>query len=156
MLIGFRCEMCGYLCTLPLGSASTSFHVDCRLIRVQDTFNKSTKLAMGRCHEHDGPLTDQSAIALSWTVVNSRRTMMAVPCSAIQYALRWGDTCMWTTVAASRMIIPKSHISTREFFQTLTKIRTGLHTAFTGDGWVSLSRELCLCSPTHVMLRFQR
>ena len=64
---------------------------------------------------------------------------------------------MWTTVAASRMIIPKSYISTREFFQTLTKIRTGLHTAFTGDGWVSSSRELCCAySPAHEMLRFQR
>jgi hypothetical protein len=28
VLIGFRCETCGYLCTLPLGSASTAFRVN--------------------------------------------------------------------------------------------------------------------------------
>src|SRR6266702_990441 len=114
-----------------------------KLTRIQDILNKSTKPATGLCHVRDGLLKARRGIALSWTDVNSHRTIMALPCYAIWYARRWGDTCTSTTVAVNQMIIPKSYTLTRECSRTLTKRKTGSHTAFTGAAWVSSSGELC-------------
>ena len=117
--------------------ASTAFHVDYKLIRVQVTLNKSTKLATGLCHEHDGPLTAQREIVSSWTDVNSRQTMTALRCCVTWYARRWGDTCTSTTVVANHTTIPKSYILTTEWSQTPTKRRTGSRTVSTGAARVS-------------------
>jgi hypothetical protein len=118
---------------------TTASHVRSTLTRLQGTLNKNTRPAMVLCHEHDGPLMAQRAIALSWTDVDSHRMMTAPRCYAIWYARPWGDTSTSTTAAVNHTIIPKFYISMRGWSQTPTKRRTGSHTAFTGAAWVSLS-----------------
>ena len=142
MFNGVRCETCGYLCTLPLGSGSAAFHDRFGLNRNQDMLNKSTKPGTDLCHVHGGPSMARKEPALSWTDVNSHRTMMALPCCATWYARRWGGTFTSTTVVVNHMIIPRYCTSMREWSRTPTKRRTGSHTAFTGAAWVSSSRDL--------------
>ena len=50
----FRCDTCGYLCTLPLGLVFSVCLLPPKLTQVQDISNKSTKPAMGLCRVHDG------------------------------------------------------------------------------------------------------
>ena len=142
MFNGVRCETCGYLCTLPLGSGSAAFHDRFGLNRNQDMLNKSTKPGTDLCHVHGGPSMARKEPALSWTDVNSHRTMMALPCCATWYAHRWGGTCTSTTVAVNRTIIQKYYISPREWSRTPTKRKTRSRTAFTGAAWVSLFHDM--------------
>jgi hypothetical protein len=128
-----------------------------KLTRVQGILNKSMKPAMGRCRGHDGPSMARKRITSSWTGVSSQRMIMALPCYAIWYALRLGDTCTWTIVAAIRMIIPISctmHINERILPNPdLAKdwVTHSLHWRRMGEFVANF-----VCNPPHLILRFQR
>ena len=133
----YRCENCGYYCTLPLGkflSIDKSYAVDGS---IQGIHNRSMKRVTAPCLTPDGQWTVQMGLLWSFGAASIQATMTVLQWCAIWFVWPWEGMCMSIIAAQKRghhAMVQTFNTSRPEWFQTLIDSKISSRTASIGGG----------------------